>query len=149
MFDFAKICNQVENLSPVERGALIVSESATIVKKFEEISVTALNPIDALATFIIGAVMADGEIDEKELLLIYPSLVKAFGDDFDFEKIKKTLNGKQGKTLLNEYVSALMTIISTADASLQADIVTLCLLVVAIDNKINARERRYIRQLCN
>ena len=93
--------------------------------------------------------MADGEIDEKEFLLIYPSLVKAFGDDFDFEKIKKTLNGKQGKTLLNEYVSALMTIISTADASLQADIVTLCLLVVAIDNKINARERRYIRQLCN
>ncbi len=149
MFDYAKICAQVEEMSALDRTALIIEESKKIVHKFSTLNVTAYNPIDALATFIIGAVMSDDVLDEKEYLLIYPSLVKAFGEDFDYESIKESLSkDKDGKALLKEYIKALMTIISASDSDLQADIVTLCLLIVSIDGKISLKERRYVRQLC-
>lgn len=149
MFDFAKICTQVEEMSPLDRTALIIEESKKIVGKFSTLNFTAYNPIDVLATFIIGAVMSDDVLDEKEYLLIYPSLVKAFGEDFDYESIKESLSkDKDGKTMLKEYINALMTIISASDEDLQTDIVTLCLLIVYIDGKITLKERRYIRQLC-
>lgn len=149
MLDFTKICNQVEKMNPLDRTALIIEESAKIVKKFSALSITAYKPMEILATFIMGAVMSDGVINEKEYLLIYPSLVKAFGEDFDYETVKKHLcNDKEGQKLLTEYVNALMKIISVSDEDLQTDIVTLCLLIVAIDGKVSLKERRYIRQLC-
>lgn len=149
MFDFAKICTQVEEMSPLDRTALIIEESKKILQKFSTLNFTAYNPIDVLATFIIGAVMSDDVLNEKEYLLIYPSLAKAFGEDFDYESIKESLaKDKDGKAMLKEYVNALMTIISASDEDLQTDIVTLCLLIVSIDGKINLKERRYIRQLC-
>lgn len=149
MFDFKKLCTEVENLSEADRGILIISESKKVIAGLLEISVTAYNPVDALATFIMGAVVSDGTIDEKEYLLIYPSLVKAFGDDFDYESIKKSLTkNRESKNLIHEYIDALMTIIATVDEELQTDIVMLCLLIVAIDGKITTKERRYIRRLC-
>ena len=131
------------------RGILIISEAKKSLEGLAAISETSFNPAKVLATFMIGAVVSDGKIDEKEYLLIYPSLVKAFGEDFDYQSVKRTLTeDKDGKKLLNDYINALIEIISEVDENLQTDIVTLCLLVVSIDGKVTPQERRYIRRLC-
>lgn len=149
MFNFKKLCTKVESLSDKDRGILIISEAKKSLEGLAAISETSFNPAKALATFMIGAVVSDGKIDEKEYLLIYPSLVKAFGEDFDYQSVKRTLTeDKDGKKLLNDYINALIEIISEVDENLQTDIVTLCLLVVSIDGKVTPQERRYIRRLC-
>lgn len=149
MFNFKKLCAKVESLSEKDRGILIISEAKKSFEGLAAISETSFNPAKALATFIIGAVVSDGEIDEKEYLLIYPSLVKAFGEDFDYQSVKRALTeDKDGKKLLNDYINALIEIIAAVDENLQTDIVTLCLLVVSIDGKVTPKERRYIRRLC-
>lgn len=53
-----------------------------------------LNPVETLVTFIIGSVVSDGSINEKDYLYIYPSLVKAFGNDFDFISAKQAKDVK-------------------------------------------------------
>lgn len=149
MFNFKKLCTKVESLSDKDRGILIISEAKKSLEGLAAISETSFNPTKALATFMIGAVVSDGKIDEKEYLLIYPSLVKAFGEDFDYQSVKRMLTeDKDGKKLLNDYINALIEIISEVDENLQTDIVTLCLLVVSIDGKVTPQERRYIRRLC-
>lgn len=147
MFDFNKLCNDVEKMSDLDRGVMIVAESLKIVTAFESFDLD-YNPKNMLATFVLGAVISDGKIDEKEYILIYPSLVKAFGEDFDFESIKGILMGKEGKSVIKQYTSAIADLVSLYDPELLVDIVTLCLMIVSIDGKISLRERRYIRQLC-
>lgn len=148
MFDFKKLCTEVENLSKEERTLLTISESKKVLLGLTDFSFTAHNPVEALAAFIIGAVASDGVIDEKEYLLIFPSLVKAFGEDFDYESVKNMFKNKRATAELNDYINALMQIITSKNEELKTDIVTLCLLVVAIDGKISPKERRYIRRLC-
>lgn len=149
MFDFARICNDVEKLTPAERGILIASQSVKVLKGLSALPETADSPVTVLTTFIIGAVVSDGKLNEKEYLLIYPSLVKAFGDNFDYESVKKAVSdGKEGRTFLNKCSAELMEYVKESDEDLQADIVTLCLLIVSVDGKINLKERRYVKNLC-
>lgn len=149
MFDFAKLCNDVEKLSPVERGLLITSQSVKVLKGLSALPATADDPVTVLTTFIIGAVVSDGKLNEKEYLLIYPSLVKAFGDNFDYESVKKAVSSdKDGKNFLTKCTKELVQYVGESDDELQADIITLCLLITSIDGKISLKERRYIRNLC-
>lgn len=148
MFEFNKICNELEKLSPVERGVMLAEKSVSVVKGLKVLDLP-FDPVETLVTFIIGSIVSDGSINEKDYLYIYPSLVKAFGKDFDFMSAKQAL--QLAKDIKKEIVSTtkdLMAAIAVCDEALAADVVALCLLVTSIDGKISLKEKRYIRQLC-
>ena len=148
MFEFKKLCNEVEKLNPAERGLLLAEKSITVVKGLNSLDVP-FNPVQTLVTFIIGSVVSDGFINEKDYLYIYPSLVKAFGHDFDFMSAKQALQiAKDIKKELAAHTKDLLSVIAKCDESLAADIVALCLLVTSVDGKVTLKEKRYIRQLC-
>lgn len=148
MFDFKKICTTVENLSEEERAALIMVEGKHVYDGLSELPFTAYNPVDALTVFIIGAIVSDGVLDETEYSMILPSLERAFGKNVDYESLKSAFKSKRAIEKIDEYVSALMKIVSAKNEDLVSDIVTLCLLVVSIDGKVTPKERRYVRRLC-
>lgn len=148
MFDFKKICTTVENLSEEERAALIIVEGKHVYDGLSELPFTAYNPVDALTVFIIGAIVSDGVLDETEYSMILPSLERAFGKNVDYESLKSAFKSKRAIEKIDEYVSALMKIVSAKNEDLVSDIVTLCLLVVSIDGKVTPKERRYVRRLC-
>lgn len=148
MFDFKKICTMVENLTQEERAALIIVEGKRVYDGLSELPFTAYNPVDALTTFIIGAIVSDGVLDETEYSMILPSLERAFGKNVDYESLKSAFKSKRAIEKIDEYVSALMKIISAKNEDLVSDVVTLCLLIVSIDGKVTQKERRYIRRLC-
>ena len=148
MFEFKKLCNEVEKLNPAERGILLVEKSIVVVKGLNS-SDLPLGAVDTLVTFIIGSVVSDGMFNEKDYLYIYPSLVKAFGHDFDFSAAKHALQiAKDVKKEIARYTKDLMGSIAKCDENLAADIVSLCLLVTSVDGKISLKEKHYIRQLC-
>lgn len=148
MFEFAKITKEYENMTAVERGLILTGKSVKILAALADYDIEEIDPIETLAAFIIGSVVADGKLHEKEYLLIYPALVKVFGADFDFESIKESFeNEKEANKEIKKYTAELSQIIGMVDEELQADIVMLCLCVMSIDGKISLKERSYIKKL--
>lgn len=148
MFEFKKLCNTLEELNPVERGVILAEKSVSVIKGLSGLNIP-LDPVKTLVTFIIGSVVSDNSINEKDYLYIYPSLVKAFGNDFDFISAKQAIGlAKDIKKEITKYTKEMISIINVCDEELATDIISLCLLITSVDGKISLKEKRYIRQLC-
>lgn len=148
MFEFTKLCKEFERMSALERGAVIAEKSVKVMAKLKLLDVQEIDPVETLATFIVGAVAADGKLDEREYLLIYPALVKAFGEDFDFATVKAVFEADKGvHKEIRDYTADLLTVLNLVDESFRDDVVVLCLAVVTVDNKITFKERKYIKKL--
>ena len=148
MFEFTKLCNEFEKLSPVERGAMLAAKSVKVLAKLHAYETDEFDPVVALAAFIVGSVAADGKLHEKEYLLIYPALVKVFGQDFDYERVKKAFeNDKEGIKETAKYTKQLIRVLEFVDEDLYEDVIILCLCIVTIDGKISLKEKNYIKKL--
>ena len=149
MFEFAKLCKEYENFSAPERGVMLTGKSVKILAKLKLLELPGVDPVHALAGFILGSVVADGRVNEQEYLLIYPALVHVFGDDFDFDSIKNSFRkDREGREAVKEYTQEMLSFLALADETLREDVIALCLCVVTVDGKISLRERNYIRKLC-
>lgn len=148
MFEFKKLCNTLEELNPIERGVILAEKSVSVIKGLSGLNIP-LDPVKTLVTFIIGSVVSDNSINEKDYLYIYPSLVKAFGNDFDFISAKQAIGlAKDIKKEITKYTKEMISIINVCDEELATDIISLCLLITSVDGKISLKEKLYIRQLC-
>ena len=148
MFEFKKLCNDLEALNPIERGVILAEKSVSVMKGLSGLEIP-INAVETLVTFVIGSVVSDGAINEKDYLYIYPSLVRAFGNDFDFISAKQAIGlAKDIKKEIIKYTKEMISIINVCDEDLAVDIISLCLLVTSVDGKISLKEKRYIRQLC-
>lgn len=147
MFDFAKICKKCERLSPAERGIILAEKSVKVFASMYLKDID-LDPKNTLAAFIIGSVVSDGRINKKEYFLIYPALVKVFGEDFDFDSVKEVFEkDKDGREAVIQATEGLMRFFSIIDEEVKTDLIEICLLVTSIDGKISLKERRYIKKL--
>lgn len=146
MFEFNKLCNELENLSAVERGVMLAEKSVSVVRGLRELDLPS-DPVKTLVTFILGSVVSGEAIDEKAYLYIYPSLIKAFGEEYISEKQALRL-AKDIKKEISRDTKDLISVINLCNEELAIDIVSLCLLVTSVDGKISLKEKRYIRQLC-
>ena len=148
MFEFNKVMKDYESLNAIERGLMLTEKSVSILANLSALDIDGLDPVETLASFIIGSVVADGKLHEKEYLLIYPALVKVFGTDFDYESIKKEFEAdKDGRNDIAKYTTDLLRILEMADETLYEDVIILCLCVVTIDGKVSLREKNYVNRL--
>lgn len=149
MFEFKKLCHEVESLTSEERVALLAEKSLLVVGKLNALEIPGLDPVDALVSFVVGSVVSDGSISEKDYLHIYPALEKAFGEVCDLAGIEKKFKvDSDVRKLIESYTGQLLGIISEVDEELGADIIFLCLLVTSVDGKVSLKEQHYIKQLC-
>ncbi len=148
MFEFNKVMKDYESLNAIERGLMLTEKSVSILAKLAALDIDGIDPVETLASFIIGSVVADGKLHEKEYLLIYPALVKVFGSDFDYESIKKEFEAdKDGRKDIAGYTTDLLRVLGTVDETLYEDVIILCLCVVTIDGKVSLREKNYVKRL--
>lgn len=148
MFEFNKVMKDYESLNAIERGLMLTEKSVSILAKLSDLDIDGIDPVETLASFIIGSVVADGKLHEKEYLLIYPALVKVFGSDFDYESIKKEFEAdKDGRKDIAGYTTDLLRVLGTVDETLYEDVIILCLCVVTIDGKVSLREKNYVKRL--
>lgn len=148
MFEFNKVMKDYESLNAIERGLMLTEKSVSILAKLSVLDIDGIDPVETLASFIIGSVVADGKLHEKEYLLIYPALVKVFGSGFDYESIKKEFEAdKDGRKDIAGYTTDLLRVLGTVDETLYEDVIILCLCVVTIDGKVSLREKNYVKRL--
>ncbi|MGN1327102.1 MAG: TerB family tellurite resistance protein, partial [Clostridia bacterium] len=119
-----------------------------ILPELNAITEDAITATTIFATFIIGSIVADGKIKEEEYILLYPMLYTFFGDSVDYEECKKIARKfkKEGKEL-NQYIDYIVDILGMFSDELKEDIITVCLLICAIDGNISAKEKNWVKQL--
>lgn len=149
MFELAKRCIEYENITTVERLKILVEKSGCVLSEFEKLSVSSIDPEKTLVAFIIGAVVSEDVIDEREYLMIYPALAKSFGYDFDFAAVKKTFYEETDvKKLIEKNRKNLMLLMSMMSEQTKSDIISLCLLILSVNGHLSLKKMCYVRYLC-
>ena len=148
MNEFKQICREAEALDPVEYGTILAEKTAKIMPALHALTRDPAESAMMLAAFMIGSVYADGKLDEAEYELMKPMLEAFFGQEVNFEQAKKVVKAfsPEGKEL-KRVVDYVVDLLGELDEELKADIITVCLLICAIDGKISKKEEKYIRQL--
>ncbi len=150
MFEFKKLCDTFEKLSTSERKQLLEEKSSSVFQELQCQSAPENDPKQILAGFVIGSAMVDGKLSEMDYLLMYPSLVQTFGDDFDFRTLKESFRrNRDGKKMVGDYVEKVLIILSHSGEKLKRDVIILCLCTTSIDGRLTLKEKRYIRHLCD
>ena len=101
-----------------------------------------------LAMFMMASVYADGKLDEAEYEMILPMLKAFFGDSLDYETTKQAVKAfkPEGKQLM-ALVDDIVDMIGQLSEDLKDDLIMICLLICAVDGKVTAKEKKYIKQL--
>lgn len=148
MFEFKKICDTFEGLSALERRQLLEEKSGSVFHELQSRAIPVGDPKEILAGFMIGTAMIDGKLNEMEYSLMYPSLVRTFGADFDFRTLKESFQcNADGKKLAGDYAEKMLSILRFSGEKLRRDVVILCLCATSMGRKITLKEKRYIRRL--
>lgn len=148
MFEYIEKCKKFEKLSTFERFALLANKSFIITNKLSELGLNVNESLSLIATFILGSIVSDGEVNEKEFLLMYPALLRTFGDNFDFDSIKEAFqNDFKTRNELKNYLKDILSLLNSVSNELKEDIIDICFAIVTIDGKLSLKERIYMRKL--
>ena len=148
MFEYIEKCKKFEKLSTFERFALLANKSLIVTNNLSKLGFNVNESLSLIATFILGSIVIDGEVNEKEYLLMYPALLRTFGDNFDFDSIKEAFkNDFKTRKELKNYLKDILSLLNNVSNELKEDIVDICFAIVTIDDKLSLKERIYMRKL--
>lgn len=147
MFEFRKLCENYEKMSPSEKGG-IVANSFKLLEKLQAVASSAkTSAAKTLAGFLLGTAVRDGNVDERKYSSMFPSLVQIFGTDFDFSAVKRTFCNC-GKAVA-AYCDEMSGIFKFLDETTQKDVLTLCMCAMSVDGKVPQSEKRYLKNFCD
>lgn len=148
MREFNLICKEFEQLDSLSYGVILAKKSAKILPALKNITKDGLTVAAIYSTFILGAIVADGRISEEEYALCYPLLRAFFGEEIDYNDVKKAVKLlKTESKELKRNVDEMVDILGELDDELKDDIVIVCMMICAIDGKISLKEKNWIKQL--
>ena len=148
MKQFDQLCKEFETLDPREYGVLLVEKSKKIIPALAAISQDGLTGVTVYATFILGAIVADGKISEEEYLLCYPMFRAFFGNAIDYDEVKRAMKKMRTESKqLKKDLDDMADLLGELSDELKNDIVTVCMMICAIDGKISPKEKNWIKQL--
>ena len=148
MFEYIEKCKKFEKLSAFERFALLANKSLIVTNNLSKLGFNVNESLSLIATFILGSIVSDGEVNEKEYLLMYPALLRTFGDNFDFDSIKEAFkNDFKTRKELKNYLKDILSLLNNVSNELKEDIIDICFAIVTIDGKLSLKERIYMRKL--
>ena len=148
MNSFNQLCKAAENLNAVDYTVILAEKSAKLIPALNAVSLDGTGGVEMLADFVLCSIVVDGKLSDEEFFLMKPMLDAFFGEDFDYEDCKKTVqllraDAKDFRNYLDEFVDML----GEFSEELKEDIITVCLLICAVDGKISAKEKSWIKQL--
>lgn len=101
-----------------------------------------------LAAFILGSIVNDGELNEMQYLLMYPSLMRVFGERYDFSDVKSLFESNLAANRnLEDNELQMLKLLSIVDDDVRRDIIAICIMVINVDGKIPSEEKQYIKKL--
>lgn len=128
--------------------ALLGIKSKRILPALIDITQDGETGVEIFASFIIGAIAADGRLSETEYELLSPLLHAFFGDELDYDTCREAFRKMAPEQReLKKSVDEMVDVLGLLSDDLKDDIITVCLLICAVDGKVSLRERNWIKQL--
>lgn len=148
MFEFEKVCKEVERMDPLTYSVLLAETSARVVAALSHVTEDGIAGITIFKGLVLGAIVSDGKLSEEEFILVKPTLEQVAGEEVTFEDAKALLKYFKPETKdYKVFVDAVVDLFGELSDELKADLVTVCLLVCAADGKISMKERMWLKQL--
>ena len=148
MKDFDLLCREFEKMDPLSYDLFLTQKATEIIPVLSETAENGIAGTAIFFTFILGAISADGKISKEEYELILPTLKKFFGNSVDYSMVKEFFKDfkKEGSELKN-VVDQMVDILGLFSDELKQDVIIVCMLICAVDGKINSKEKKWIMQL--
>lgn len=148
MKEFNKLCKEFEELNILSYSAILAEKSLKVIPALKEATGSRLDGVTAFATFILGAIAADGRLSEEEYLICYPLLRAFFGDEVNYDecKIAARLLRPESREL-KKAVKDMVDVFGKLSEELKDDIIIICMLICSIDGKISLKEKNWIKKL--
>ena len=145
MKDFNRLCKEFEEMDAAEYNVILDNLASRIIPALQVITDDGLKGEMIFARFLIGAVVSDGKLSEAEYAFMEPTLLRFFGDTVDFDYCKKLIreNRTAGKEIKSE-TDRMVDMLGMLSDDLKNDIITVCLMVCAVDGKVSLREKNWI-----
>lgn len=149
MSDFNKLCKLFEQMDPYAYSDIMVEKSVGIIKGLADITDDGVAGVSIYADFILCAVAADGKLKEDEFLLLKPVLDLILERDVTYEDAEKIffMAGFDKPKDYKRTMDRMVDVIGLVSPELKDDIVLVCLMVCAVDGKVSAKEKKWIKQL--
>lgn len=147
MKEFDELCKEFEQMDPLLSRATLAVKSADVLPKLSKMT-GKLDAAAIFATFILGAIAADGRLSEGEYESVYPLLHVFFGDELNYEDCRTAVRrlkpeGRELKKALDDMVD----LFGSFDEDLKEDVILVCMLICAVDGKISLKEKNWIKKL--
>lgn len=148
MKEFNDLCKLFEGLDRETYTELLSEKASVIIPALSAVSADGMSGLDIFATFVMGAVVSDNKVTEEEYMLAYPLFKAFFGESTDFSLVKSYFEkGRSENREIKKTVDEMVDILGTLSEDLKDDIVTVCLMICAVDGKVSFTEKRWIKQL--
>ena len=148
MKEFNRLCKEFEELDVLSYSAILAKKSLKVIPALSEAAGSGLDGVTVFATFILGAIAADGKLSEEEYLLCYPLLHAFFGDEINYEECKFAARLLRPESReLKKAVKDMVDVFGNLSEELKDDIIIICLLICSIDGKISLKEKNWIKKL--
>ncbi len=148
MFEFEKLCREVEKIDPVTYALVVEQKSKDVIAKLALVTENGLSGLTIYTGLVVGAIISDGKISEEEFVLVKPMLDVAFERDFTLAEANALMKYFKAETKeYKQFIDAVADLFGEISDDLKADIVTVCLLICAVDGKVSFRERKWLKQL--
>ena len=135
-------------MDPLTYTAILAEKSLKIIPALAVIQQSGVDAVVEYATFILGAMAADGRLSEEEYLVCEPLLKAFFGESIDYTTCKTLVKMLRSETrALKKSVDNMVDIFGLVSEELKADIILVCMMICAIDGKISLKEKMWIKQL--
>jgi len=149
MFEFDKLCKEIEEMDPQLFAEIFAAKSANVIAALSAITNDALDGMQLFLHFILCSIAADGKLAEEEYLLIKPAIEKVYQKQITYEDAVEVFKNA-GLDKPREYKKAvddMVNVLGMISLDLQAEVIGLCLMVCAVDGKISMKEKKWIKQL--
>lgn len=148
MVDFQKLCDEYENLTFPQRVKALADKSIKVFSRLSAMDIDLAAAKNTLAAFILGSIVNDGELNEMQYLLMYPSLMRVFGERCDFSDVKSLFESNLAANRnLEDNELQMLKLLSLVDDDVRRDIIAICIMVINVDGKIPSEEKQYIKKL--
>lgn len=148
MKDFNRLCKEFEQLDALSYGVILGEKSLKIIPALSAVTEDGIDGISVFATYVMGAIAADGRLSEEEYVLCYPLLHAFFGEHVNYEDCKKAARLlKPESRELKKAVKEMTDIFGMLSSELKEDLITVCMLICSIDGKISLKEKNWIKRL--
>lgn len=148
MKEFNKLCKEFEEMDVLSYSAILGAKSLKVIPALSAITDDGLDGVTIYATFVLGAIAADGRLSEEEYALCYPLLYAFFGEEVNYDDCKKAVRLlKPESRELKKALKEMVDVFGQLSEELKEDIIIICMMICAIDGKISLKEKNWIKKL--